>query len=68
MDNYLGSYSVAAGTGFKTAFDNLSDPATGQQFYVSAMEVRVVPLPGALALFGSGLIGLAGFARRRNHS
>jgi hypothetical protein len=27
--------------------------------------VAAVPLPGALTLFGSGLLGLAGFARRR---
>jgi hypothetical protein len=68
VDNYLGPYSIAAGTEFKIAFDNLSDPTTGQQFYVSGMEVRVVPIPGALVLFGSGLLGLAGIARRRNHA
>ena len=64
VGNYLGSYSVAANTAFTIAYGG-SKP---EQFYVSGMEVRVVPIPGALVLFGSGLLGLAGIARRRNHA
>jgi hypothetical protein len=29
------------------------------------LEVRVVPIPAALWLFASGLLGLIGFARRK---
>jgi hypothetical protein len=32
---------------------------------VSAFDVSAVPLPPALLLFGSGLLGLAAMARRR---
>jgi len=35
------------------------------EFYVSSMEVSAVPVPAAAWLFASGLLGLAGFARRR---
>ena len=33
---------------------------------VSGVSTQVVPVPAAVWLFGSGLIGLAAFARRRN--
>lgn len=35
------------------------------EFYISSMEVSAVPVPAAVWLFASGLLGLAGFARRR---
>lgn len=36
------------------------------RFYISVMEVTAVPVPAAVWLFGSGLLGLVGIARRRN--
>ena len=35
------------------------------QFYIETLEVSEVPIPAAVWLFGSGLIGLVGVARRR---
>jgi len=32
------------------------------------MSINTIPVPAALWLFGSGLIGLAGIARRKNHA
>ncbi|MFQ5642428.1 MAG: VPLPA-CTERM sorting domain-containing protein [Thiogranum sp.] len=34
------------------------------QFYISSMEVAAVPVPAAVWLFGSGILGLACVARR----
>lgn len=36
------------------------------RFYISVMDVTAVPVPAAAWLFASGLIGLAGIARRKN--
>lgn len=35
------------------------------EFYISSMEVTAVPVPAAVWLFASGLLGLAGVARKR---
>lgn len=42
------------------------DIGSGNSLHVTS--VSAVPVPGALWLFGSGLIAFAGFARRRNYS
>lgn len=39
--------------------------ATGEQFYISSLDVTPVPVPAAVWMFGSGLIGLGRFARRK---
>jgi len=36
------------------------------EFYISSMDVTAIPVPAAVWLFASGLLGLAGFARRRD--
>lgn len=36
-----------------------------KQFYINALDVTVVPVPAAAWLFGSGLLGLLGMARRK---
>ena len=36
-----------------------------QQFYINTLEVTAVPVPAAVWLFGTGLIGLVGVARRK---
>jgi hypothetical protein len=42
-----------------------SDVSNEYQFYIGAMEVTAVPIPAAVWLFGSGLLGLVAVARRR---
>ncbi len=45
---------------FRTAGANLIDA-----FYIRNADVAVVPVPAAALLFGSGLLGLIGIARRK---
>lgn len=53
-------------TGTTFEFLNLNPTDTDDyRFYISVMEVTAVPVPAAVWLFGSGLLGLAGIARRR---
>jgi len=53
-------------TGTTFEFMNLNAIDTDDyRFYISAMEVIAVPVPAAVWLFGSGLIGLIGIARRK---
>ena len=42
-----------------------SDVSNTKQFYINALDVSAVPVPATVWLFGSGLIGLVGIARRR---
>jgi hypothetical protein len=42
-----------------------SNVSNNQQFYINAMSVQAVPVPAAVWLFASGLLGLVGVARRR---
>ena len=56
--NFLGPYGAGAGVALSIGFGD-------QQFYISGMEVRAVPEPGTLALFGIGLLGMGAMRRRR---
>ncbi len=40
---------------------------TTSAYFAGTMPVSEIPTPAAVWLFGSGLIGLAGLVRRRNH-
>lgn len=48
-----------------TAFDGY--PGVSSAFFYGDRLVSEVPLPAAMWLFGSGLLGLLGVARRRRH-
>lgn len=55
----------AVGSGF--GFPDQTDPGTdGAAFLGGNFQLTAVPLPAAAWLFGSGVIGLAGLARRRS--
>ena len=56
--NGIGSFSLSAGQILEIAYNN-------EEFYVSAMEVSAVPVPAAIWLFGTALIGLVGFGKRK---
>jgi hypothetical protein len=59
------SYSQSwQGTSFEFINDNASD-TDPFRFYMSALTVTAVPVPPAVWLFASGLLGLFGVARRR---
>lgn len=49
---------------FRSAASEL-DQTLNESFYISHANVSAVPIPAAIWLFGSGLIGLVGIARRR---
>lgn len=56
-------------TGTTFEFLNLNTTDTDDfRFYISTMEVTAVPVPAAVWLFGSGLLGLVSVARRRKNA
>ena len=52
-----------SGNGYDTTSATWSFSANNASFY--SMSVAAVPVPAAVWLFGSGLIGLIGVARRK---
>lgn len=66
-DSFLLEHIFSMGlTGTTFEFMNLNTvDADDFRFYISSMEVSAVPVPAAVWLFGSGLLGLAGLARRK---
>jgi len=73
-DNFIVGLSTDDGTtwladagatfGVNTSLLNFDVPGTGKN-EVFVVDVNPVPVPAAVWLFGSGLIGLAGIARRK---
>lgn len=55
--NGIGSFLVKQGEKLHVSFNN-------EQFYLSAMEVSAVPVPAAVWLFGTALLGFVGLGRR----
>lgn len=54
-------------TGTVFELSNINTTATNPyQFYIETMDVTAVPVPAAAWLFGTGLLGLAGVARRKS--
>jgi hypothetical protein len=74
LDFELTFYHLMSGGGFFDSYSGLFDaedapPGTGNQVNGTwdgeSLTITAVPVPAALWLFGSGLIGIAGFARQR---
>jgi len=59
--NGIGSFKVAKGDRLWVAFNN-------EQFYLSGMAVSAVPVPAAVWLFGTALLGFIGYGRRTSVS
>jgi PEP-CTERM motif len=65
--NYNGTYDPNADWNFQASADNLTS-GSGNAFALSLTvgpDGTVVPEPGSLMLFGTGLLGAAGFLRRK---
>jgi hypothetical protein len=61
--NAMATLLLTGGTGqinFRASGNTLGD-----HFYIRNADITVVPVPAAIWLFGSGLIGLAGLAKRK---
>ena len=54
---------LLAGGGGQVDF-RAADTAVEDQFYIRKADITVIPVPAAVWLFGSGLLGLAGVVRR----
>ncbi len=65
-DMFFGAYSLDGGVTFLTPFSAIASNSGAQEFgwYLGA-ESFTVPIPSAVWLFGSGIIGLIGVAGRR---
>jgi len=55
---------TSTGTNFFTLGDRLMFPAETTVASSVTANIQVIPLPAAVWLFGSGLLGLAGMAKR----
>ena len=59
--NGIGSFLMGPNDILRVAYNN-------EEFYVSGMAVSAVPVPAAVWLFGSALLGFVGYGRRTNVS
>jgi hypothetical protein len=59
--NGIGVFHLLAGDVLTVAYNN-------EEFYVSGMAVTAMPVPAAIWLFGSALLGFVGYGRRINVS
>lgn len=56
---------TATGASTRLSFGNLSEKSDSYGSYVDMVSVQPVPVPAAVWLMGSGLLGLIGFGRRK---
>jgi hypothetical protein len=67
VSNSVVSVAQAAIGGTWSAWDGVNDPYDFTNDYAgTTINPSIVPVPAAIWLFGSGVIGLAGVARRRS--
>jgi len=60
----MSGFSVDGGSSFATVFDLAEGSTLNMDIYAQLNRVSAVPVPSAIWLFGSALIGLAGVSRR----
>ncbi len=59
-----GSFTFDATPGmYSVGFFGIADPETGSQLGQYGMQISQIPVPAAVRLFGSGLLGLAVISR-----
>jgi len=73
--SFIFAFTTDSGTTWSTSVDSWTEisagtwriayPGTTATINLTAVDVTPVPTPAAIWLFGSSLIGLAGFARRK---
>jgi len=66
-DMFSGTYSLDGGTTFSSPYAAIATSTGTQEFgWFLGAESLTVPVPGAIWLFGSGLLGLTGITRCKN--
>ncbi len=60
----MSGFSIDGGRSFATVFDLAEGSTLNMGVYAQLNQVSAVPIPSAIWLFGSALIGLAGVSRR----
>ena len=61
---FVGYSSTNAFTSVTLGLGALANPSANNTFTVDTLRRTAVPIPAAVWLFGSGLIGLIGMSRR----
>jgi hypothetical protein len=65
-DMFSAAYSLDGGASFLTPYTSIASTSGTQEFgWFLGAESFTVPIPGAIWLFGSGLLGLIGIARSK---
>ena len=64
-DLWLGGYLTAPGTYIGSVNGNYFNNVFNGDALLTITDTNTVPIPAAVWLFGSGLIGLVGFAKRK---
>ena len=68
MGTYLGQYSTVVGLNSTADREAYRDSTSNTGMGVYMVRTSAVPVPAAMWLFGSGLVGLIGVARRKTRA
>jgi len=62
---WTGNYNFPSPGGNWIDYGSNRDSSSSLRLYALSEEITIVPVPAAAWLFGSGLLGLTGMARRK---